>query len=441
MYKAWKKIDEYVIAPLLNAFRNKTRGIVTKFFYKKSYDYYATIRKVSQGLATIFDFDEIYRFVGDIILSTLKLRNIYILSAVHNGGYEVAYKKFVNDENKKKEAISGYDKGKIKIGRRSDIVRFLKTSDDIIIRNELTGFERNLDHERIRRIKSKLESFQCAVVVPVFADKKLELLLVLGDKLSGDRFTKEDINLLNTISDQTAIAIKNAGLYKEKVHTERLASIGMMAATFAHEIRNPLTSLKTFAQLMPEKYNDAEFRDTFSQIVIGEIEKINGLIEGLLDFSSMKKSPGINNFNITDLINETVDYVKAKLEFEKREIMFEKNYGNDEIKMSGDAERLKDAFVNIINNGCQAMNAGGVLKVDMNPNGRNVDIMITDTGEGIPQEDIDKIFDPFVTTKEMGVGLGLAISRKIIEDHSGGIKVKSKLLKGTTFTISLPKQN
>jgi two-component system sporulation sensor kinase C len=121
--------------------------------------------------------------------------------------------------------------------------------------------------------------------------------------------------------------------------------------------------------------------------------------------------------------------------------MFEKNYGNDEIKMSGDAERLKDAFVNIINNGCQAMNAGGVLKVDMNPNGRNVDIMITDTGEGIPQEDIDKIFDPFVTTKEMGVGLGLAISRKIIEDHSGGIKVKSKLLKGTTFTISLPKQN
>lgn len=439
IYELGKKIEEYIIDPLIISYRNKINGMFNKFFYKKSYDYYATIRKVSQGLATIFDFNEIYRFVGDIILSTLKLRNIYILSAVHNGGYEAVYKKYFTDAKRKTKQISKYDKEKITIGRRSDIVRFFKTSDDIIIRSELTGSERN--HDMIMRIKSKLGSLQCAAVVPVFADKRLALLFVLGDKLSGDIFTKEDINLLNTVSDQTAIAIKNASLYKEKIHSERLASIGMMSATFAHEIRNPLTSLKTFAQLMPEKYYDAEFRDTFSKIVIGEIEKINRLIESLLDFSSMKKSPGINNFNITALLDETVDYVKSKLEFEKKEIMFEKNYDNDEIKMSGDAEKLKHAFINIINNGCQAMNAGGLLRVDMNPNGRNVDIMITDTGEGIPQEDIDKIFDPFVTTKDMGVGLGLAISRKIIEDHSGGIKVKSRLLKGTTFTISLPKQN
>lgn len=83
----------------------------------------------------------------------------------------------------------------------------------------------------------------------------------------------------------------------------------------------------------------------------------------------------------------------------------------------------------------------GLLKVQINPNGENVDVAITDTGEGIHPDDIAKIFDPFVTTKEMGIGLGLAISKRIVEDHKGSIKVKSRLSQGTTFTISLPVQN
>lgn len=149
-------------------------------------------------------------------------------------------------------------------------------------------------------------------------------MLVLGEKISGDIFTNEDLNLLNTISVQAAIAVKNARLYQEKINSERLASIGMMSATFAHEIRNPLTSLKTFAQLMPEKYNDIEFRDTFSRIVVGEIEKIDGLISDLLDFSSNKKPTRINNFNLTELVDKIVDYVKGKLEFEKSKIVVEK---------------------------------------------------------------------------------------------------------------------
>ncbi len=84
------------------------------------------------------------------------------------------------------------------------------------------------------------------------------------------------------------------------------------------------------------------------------------------------------------------------------------------------------------------MTGEGVLIVDVSQNGKNIDIAITDSGEGIPQDELDKIFDPFVTTKEMGMGIGLAISKKIIEDHGGKIKVKSKISKGTTFTVTLP---
>lgn len=230
-------------------------------------------------------------------------------------------------------------------------------------------------------------------------------------------------------------------LYGSKAQTDRLASIGMMAATFAHEIRNPLTSLKTFAQLMPEKYNDAEFRNTFSKIVEGEIEKIDGLISDLLDFSTDKQASRINNFDLVGLVDETVDYVKNKFEVERKNISAVKNYGKSRIDMTGDALKLKQAFENIISNGCHAMNGEGVLTVDIKSAGDKIGITVSDNGEGIPDADIDRIFDPFVTTREMGVGLGLAISKRIIEDHGGGIVVNSKPSEGTTFTVSLPVRN
>jgi signal transduction histidine kinase len=235
-----------------------------------------------------------------------------------------------------------------------------------------------------------------------------------------------------------AIALKNAQFYAGRMQTERLASIGMMSATFAHEIRNPLTSLKTFAQLMPEKYNDPEFRDTFSKIVEGEIEKIDTLIGDLLDFSTEKKSARVNEFNIVKLVDETLDYIKGKVGPQKENIDVVRRYHENVINMSGDSTKLKQAFGIIIMNGYQAMNGSGKLTVDIRKNAENVDVAISDTGEGIPHEDISKIFDPFVTTKEMGVGLGLAITKRVIEDHEGKIYVRSRLSEGTTFTISLP---
>jgi signal transduction histidine kinase len=390
---------------------------------------------VSQNLASIFDIKEIYIFVGDSILSTLKLNNICIMSAVPGGGYEVVYR---NGKSGESSIMDENGIEKIRVGRHSDIVTLLRSSDDIIIRNELSRAKGIIGEEAIDNLKNELASLQCEMTVPVFVDDELAFLICLGGKSSGDKFTGKDINLLNTISDLMASAVKNARMYKDKIHAERLASIGIMSATFAHEIRNPLTSMKTFAQLIQEKYNDAEFRDKFSKIVLYDIERINGLIEDLLDFSEEKKSPGINNFDVTVLLDETVNYVKNKFEIENKIINIEKQYDNYGFNLYGNSKKLKHAFVNIINNGCQAMNGGGVLKVAVNSNDTNVDIAITDSGEGISPEDIEKIFDPFVTTKKMGMGIGLAISKKIIEDHGGKIKVKSELSMGTTFTISLP---
>jgi signal transduction histidine kinase len=431
-----------IIAFLFNPLKNKIQSFIDKSFYKKNYDYYPTIRKISRELTSIFDLDDLFKYVGNAIVSTLGLTNIYVLHAVPGSGYEIVYSqsnKKDQDEKDKNDHSENDEEMKIQIN--SEVVKFYRKSEDVLVKDELPAHEKQLGQEIIERIKSDLEPFHGEVVVPVFNDTKLVLLLVLGEKLSGDMFTNDDINLLGIISNQFAVSIKNAQLYKDKVHSERLASIGMMSATFAHEIRNPLTSLKTFAQLMPEKYNDEEFRVSFSKIVEGEIERIDGLINDLLDYSTEKKSSRSNNFNLVSLVDETVDYVKGKLDFEKKKITIEKYYGISVIEMSGDATNLKQAFINLITNGCQAMYGEGMLKVQINPDGDYVDIAITDTGEGIHPDDISKIFDPFVTTKEMGIGLGLAISKRIVEDHKGSIKVKSQLLKGTTFTISLPVQN
>ncbi|RJQ44672.1 MAG: hypothetical protein C4538_09875 [Nitrospiraceae bacterium] len=430
-----------VIALLFNPLRNRIQNIIDKIFYKQSYDYYSTVRKVSHELVSLFDCRKIYDFVGNIIFTTLGLKKIHLLAAVQAGSFEEVYAANKKGKHNRLDVKQEGSDTKLKINNRSGLVKYYKKHNDIIIKDELLLNETISGNETIADVKYEFEALQGEVSVPVFIDQKLGLLIILGEKMSGDMFSNEDLDLLRTISHQTAIALKNARLYQEKINSERLASVGMMSATFAHEIRNPLTSLKTFAQLMPEKYNDTEFREMFSKIVVGEIEKINGLITDLLDFSASKKSTRMNNFNLTELIDKIVDDVQGKLSFEKANITVQKKYNGDVINMLGDSGKLQQAFGNIILNGCQAMHGEGVLRVDIRPNGKQVDVAIEDTGEGIAAEDLQKIFDPFVTTKEMGVGLGLAISRRVIEDHNGKINVRSKPSRGTTFTVTLPIQN
>lgn len=433
------------IALLFNPIRNKMQTIIDRLFYKKTYDYYGTLQKVSHDLATMLDIKRIFSFIGDTIFSTLSLNSIYLLAVVPGGGYEVVYHKSFEkgkdkDEHPEKYSESSHTDKEIRKIDKIDFnaVKLLRPSDDIVIKDELPAVVDILGDETVNSIRDTLKSFDGEVMVPVFVDDKLSLLMILGAKLSEDIFTDEDVKLLNTISHQMSISVKNARLYAHKLNSDRLASIGMMSATFAHEIRNPLTSIKTFTQLFPEKFEDAEFRNTFSKIVVDDIGRIDGLIKDLLSFSSKESVPGINTLNVTELVNGVLEHQKGRCEFEKNNISLRKKYKDARINILGDPQKLKRALINIINNGCQAMQENGVLTVDIVSNSKEVDIKISDTGKGMTSQEIAKIFDPFYTTKAMGIGLGLAISKKIIEDHDGRIAVESKLSQGTTFTISLP---
>ncbi|HDH07767.1 MAG TPA: hypothetical protein ENG89_01970, partial [Candidatus Moranbacteria bacterium] len=251
-----------IIALLFNPLRNKMQTLVDKIFYKKTYDYYSVIQKVSHYLASMFNIKRIYSFVGYTIFSVLGLKHIYILAAVPGGDYKVVYSRTFEkgkDKDKPTEEIIEEESKEIegmeelKLNKSSWLIKTLSSGGKILIKDELPGVEEVLGQELIDDLEKEFEQFNGEAAVPIIVDDKLEILMVLGGKLSGDLFANEDVRLLDTVSYQTSIAVKNARLYSEKVHSERLASIGMLSGTFAHEIRNPLTSIKTFAQLIPEK--------------------------------------------------------------------------------------------------------------------------------------------------------------------------------------------
>ncbi|MBI5701121.1 HAMP domain-containing protein [Candidatus Saganbacteria bacterium] len=248
--------------------------------------------------------------------------------------------------------------------------------------------------------------------------------------------------------------------------SEKLASLGTMAAGMAHEIKNPLVSLRIFSQLLEQKWEDKEFRDKFAQIVPTEIERINKIAESLLKFGRPMK-PEMGRVDVNSIIEEIL--ILFESEAKKNGIRITKKFAGIP-EVSGDMQQLSQAFVNIILNGIQAMEKGGelIIKTDIGEvvhlgqikqgivkeDGtvvwgeeekdkepiKVVFIEITDTGPGITRDHLKSLFDPFFTTKAKGTGMGLPITLRIIEEHKGSIKVKSEVGKGTTFLITLPQQ-
>lgn len=221
---------------------------------------------------------------------------------------------------------------------------------------------------------------------------------------------------------------------------DRLSSLGMLTAGLAHEIRNPLVAIRTFTQLLPERYQEAEFRNSFQALALKEVDRICGLINDLLSFAR----PSTPNVSEEDA-NEIVDSIVRILDTEakEREVSMYRHLALDLPKIFIDKEQIKQVSMNVILNALQSIEGRGVVEVSTRLFSKNgteqyVQIEIRDSGAGIPEKDIEDIFNPFFTTKKDGSGLGLSISHQIVQEHGGYIVVESQVGKGTTFLINLP---
>jgi two-component system sensor histidine kinase HydH len=218
---------------------------------------------------------------------------------------------------------------------------------------------------------------------------------------------------------------------------ERLAALGEMTASVAHEIRNPLGIISSTAELLQERISHHEPRTRLAQIIVEESNRLNEKVTEFLDFAR-PRVPNLRYCDLEGVVNRGLELLAP--EIQRRGITVTRHYALNGQGLAADPDLLHQAFLNILLNAIQAMPEGGELTVSTQdaPRGRGKEIQFQDSGEGIDPETLKKIFNPFFTTKERGSGLGLPIVRSIVESHQGSIKVDSTPGEGTAVTITLP---
>ncbi|GBD92498.1 sensor protein ZraS [bacterium BMS3Abin05] len=225
-------------------------------------------------------------------------------------------------------------------------------------------------------------------------------------------------------------------LEKEVQRSERLASLGRMAAGIAHEIRNPLSSIKGFAQYFRNKFPpDSEDR-SYATVMTDEVDRLNRVIQDLLNFAGPQE-PNLKPIDVLPLIRHALRLIQSDIREKKIQVV-EDVPRNTDFTIAGDGDMLTQVFLNLFLNAIEAMPTGGRLKIALRRHQQAVEIEISDSGGGIPRENLTRIFDPFFTSKKGGTGLGLAIVYRIIENHQGEIKVESEPGKGSTFVLRFP---
>ncbi|MBI2091084.1 MAG: GAF domain-containing protein, partial [Deltaproteobacteria bacterium] len=328
--------------------------------------------------------------------------------------------------------------------RDDPLIRRLTSNRGALVREEL---QFAADGAADGDLAQKMGEINAEVTLPLVTKEKLIGLLNLGYKEGKEMYSDEDLELLSTLGNQAAVAIENARLYENLKQSQsiirradRLASLGQLTAGLAHEIRNPLVAIRTFTQLLPERYQDPEFRSSFQALAMKEVDRICGLVNDLLSFAR-PSAPNVSAENV----NEIVESIARILETEAKEkgVQIYRRLAPSLPKIFVDKEQIKQVCMNVILNAIQAIDGRGVVQISTHMFAKSggeqfVQIGIRDSGLGIAEKDLENIFNPFFTTKKEGSGLGLSISHQIVQEHGGYITVESKAGEGTTFFINLP---
>ncbi|MCL1967518.1 MAG: ATP-binding protein [Fibromonadales bacterium] len=228
---------------------------------------------------------------------------------------------------------------------------------------------------------------------------------------------------------------------QEEVNQSRvLSALGEMAATVAHEIRNPLGGIGGYASLLARSIPPEDPKRKYVDKIIGGISSLNKIVGNLLAYT---RKTNLQKQN-TDLVNwaeAILAHAEIEIEKEKKQLFIERNFPVEPLNAEIDAERLQQVMLNLLMNAIQAIETEGKISVGISSNEKYAEITVADTGNGIEPEHLKTIFTPFFTTKEQGTGLGLAIVKKIIDLHEGEITVESNIGKGTSFCIKIPLQS
>jgi len=421
-----------VIAGVYGRLRAWLVNVTDRYLFQKKYDYKELLKTFTDEVMVIVDLRQLVSKTVKTLAETVKLENCGLL--------------LLNKDRRTYDLVAaqGTNGQAVKLEEGEPFITFLRRTHEPIGTEGQPG-KVTFPEE----VTNRLKQLNARLVLPLSLHDELIGVLSLGKKKSDEKFTKDDLDILLPLARTLAIAISNAQLFEELrqanahlkvayerlVEQERLAAAGQFATGMAHEIKNPLTAIKTFTEYLPEKYHDPAFREKFFRIVRAEVERINTLVQDLMHFA--KPAPlQLELVSVKRLLEDVLTLLSSQCL--KQGVQVATVFQDDGRLIHADPAQLKQVFLNLLLNSLEAMPSGGQLEVRTEEQGSRLIIRVRDTGCGIPEECQPKLFDPFFTTKERGMGLGLAIVKGVVERHGGQITVTSQPGQGTTVEVSLP---
>ena len=290
-------------------------------------------------------------------------------------------------------------------------------------------------------IQSEIKSLNATLIIPIRYKGILMGIFSFKAKPPRRPILTQELAMLQSLAAQTAMSVSSALLLEEKLELERamarkerLASIGQMAATLAHEIKNPLSSIKSITQSLEEQIEDREIKQDLG-VVVHEVDRLNHSVNQLLNFARAS-SQDVGDVSLVVTMEHVIKILQNECKTQNVAILH--RYNGNIPNVFGSAFGLQDIFLNLLLNAMQAMPSGGEIDVRYDVRNGSVHVVISDSGPGIRPDLISRIFDPFFTTKQAGTGLGLAVVKQKLAEFGGDIEVTNVKPHGSQFTLSFP---
>ncbi len=427
------------IATLYAPIRTWLINMTEQRLFQKKYDYRELLKKFTDEVMVMVDLKQLLQMTVSTLSDTVKLENSSLL--------------LLNRDTRKYDLVAskGTNGQRVVLDEQESFITFLRETHEPI------GLDGQLGKVRFpETIKTRLGELNARLCLPLHLHEDLIGVLCLGKKKSDEEFTKDDIDTLLPLARTLAIAISNAELVEdlkkttaEAAQKEKLAVIGTLSAGINHEICNPLGIVKAQCEAFLLDLEDGiligkssqellERISTVMRVALKQIDRATAITQKLSNFAKPAKEPSVQAVSVGQEIDEVLLLVGHDLKLEKIEVVKEVQMELPSIVV--DRRQLQEVLFNIIRNAGQAIVPPGTITIRAHEHERQVRIEINDTGSGIPADKLEKIYDPFFTTKEpgKGTGLGLFIVRQIIERNKGRITVESTVGKGTTFYLDFP---
>jgi len=412
-----------VLVFLLRPIQRRVEEFIDRFFYRERYLFRLKFFKFIPTLMNILDLQTLLKDTVEFISQALAVDKVAVLILDPEAGvYRMLNQK-------------GFQGG-ISFSKDGPFIRYLRDSKRAV------ELEHVKDYRQIHDEVAAMMAARSSLAIPLEWEQGMLGFLLIGEKQNQRGFTIMEIEALEALAPTMAMAISRALLYQDlklkdhqMMQSEKLAALGELAASFVHEIRNPLGIILGSAETLKKKV-PGQIQSEMIQFIREESERINRMLTSFLDFAK-PKPPAFREVDLKDILGRTLELIS--LPARERKIQVIQEYPAGKVLLFLDPEQIHEALMNLELNALEAMPRGGILRVSLAlDEGKGAVIRVSDSGVGIPEGAQSKIFNPFFTTKERGTGLGLSIVHTVVKNHGGSIGVLGNEGGGTTFILTLP---